>query len=594
MKTSPLLCAVIGLLQFVVEGKNVLVESLPSVPTGWSKLRDAKSDQLVKLRIALEQPGLDRFEQTLYDISTPQRPLYGQHLSREEVRELMQPAEESIAAVLRWLRSVGIEEGDIENDGEWINFKATVSKAANMLDTRFDVYSYAGTVKESIRTLRYSVPEEVRPHITMIQPTTRFGQIRTQGIQTSHVFKQDEFTGFMHEAAQNPSEDLNATFCNTTITPGCLRALYNIGEAHADPDVPGIFGISGFLEEYAKHDALDTFLEKWAPYAISQNFTTISVNGGLDNQTDTVDNDVEANLDMQYAASIGYGQEVRFYSVGGRGPTVSNTSQPDANSNEPYLEFLTYLLSQPNEKLPHTLTTSYGEDERSIPKEYAKKVCNMFAQLGARGVSVLFSSGDGGAGCTSEGNNTARFVAIFPGACPHLTSVGGTTGVQPERAISFSSGGFSDIHERPQYQEAAVSAYLRSIGDTYKGLYNPQGRGFPDVAAQAANFVVISQGRTISVGGTSASAPAFAAAIALLNNARLKDGQKPLGFLNPWLYGSAADTLTDIVHGASAGCERRGPRVGWNATEGWDPVTGLGTPLFDKMLADAVSGYRKG
>ncbi len=26
------------------------------------------------------------------------------------------------------------------------------------------------------------------------------------------------------------------------------------------------------------------------------------------------------------------------------------------------------------------------------------------------------------------------------------------------------------------------------------------------------------------------------------------------------------------------------PFASWNATKGWDPVTGLGTPLFDELL----------
>ncbi|KAI1823408.1 subtilisin-like protein [Xylaria intraflava] len=596
MKAQSLLYAV-SALQSLVEGKNVLVESLPNVPAGWSKLGDAKSDQLTKLRIALEQPGLARFEQTLYDISTPQHALYGQHLSREDARELLKPAEESTAAVLHWLRSAGIDANDIEENGEWINFKTTVSKAADLLDTQFSEYTYTGSDQKNIRTLHYSVPEEIRAHITMIQPTTRFGQIRTQNIQTSHVFKQDELPNFLQEAAEIPPQQLNVTFCNKTVTPECLRALYKIGDAQADPDTPGFFGINGFLEEYAKHDALDTFLQKWAPYAVSQNFTTIKVNGGLDNQNDTVDLDVEANLDMQYAAAIGFDQEIKYYSI---------TSEPDPNniSNEPYLELLTHLLDLPNDQLPHTLTTSYGEDEQSVPKEYAKKVCNMFAQLGSRGVSVLFSSGDTGPGSscqTNDGKNTTRFLPIFPGACPHLTSVGGTIGVQPERAVSFSSGGFSEIHSRPKYQDEAVSNYVSSIGDTFKDFYNPTGRGFPDVSAQGANFVVISGGNAINVGGTSASAPTFAGIIALLNNARLSNGLKPLGFLNPWLYSNAHDILTDIVDGGSTGCTGRDiftgspapyvPGAGWNATTGWDPVTGLGTPLFDKMLADAVPGY---
>ena len=50
----------------------------------------------------------------------------------------------------------------------------------------------------------------------------------------------------------------------------------------------------------------------------------------------------------------------------------------------------------------------------------------MFAQLGARGVSVLFSSGDTGVGSacqTNDGKNTTRFLPIFPAACPFVTSV---------------------------------------------------------------------------------------------------------------------------------------------------------------------------
>ncbi|KAI0437752.1 subtilisin-like protein [Xylaria telfairii] len=603
MRAQSLLCAVIALLQSVAEGKNVVVESLPQVPAGWTKLRNAAGDQLIKLRIALEQPNLDQFEKTLYDISSPQHVLYGRHLSREEVQELVKPTEKSTGVVLNWLRSAGVD--DIEEDGEWVNFKTTVSKAADLLGAKFGVYSHVGTVKESIRTLSYSVPEEIRSHITMIQPTTRFGQIRPQNIQASHVIEQSELPNLLQEAAEIPTQQLNATFCNSTMTPECLRALYKVGSTQANPKAPGYFAVSGYLEEYAKHDALNAFFEKWAPYAVSQNFTTIKVNGGLDNQTDTVDDDVEANLDMQYAASLGFGQEIVYYSVGGRGYLVPDLDQPDPNdvSNEPYLELLTYLLRQPNSKLPHTLTTSYGEDEQSVPKEYVKKVCTLFGQLGARGVSVIFSSGDTGPGSacqTNDGKNTTRLLPTFPAACPYVTSVGGTAGVEPERAVSFSSGGFSDIFSRPLYQELPVSKYVQSIGSTFAGLYNPRGRGFPDVAAQGSNFVVISQGSAIKVGGTSASAPAFAAVVSLLNNARLSKGLPPLGFLNPWLY-AHKDALTDIVDGGSKGCTGRDiysglpaphvPGAGWNATEGWDPVTGLGTPLFDKLLAKAVPGF---
>lgn len=71
-----------------------------------------------------------------------------------------------------------------------------------------------------------------------------------------------------------------------------------------------------------------------------------------------------------------------------------------------------------------------------------------------------------GSACqTNDGKNTTRFLPIFPAACPYVTSVGGTYRVEPERAISFSSGGFSDLWDRPAYQDEAVNEYLNILGD---------------------------------------------------------------------------------------------------------------------------------
>lgn len=128
------------------------------------------------------------------------------------------------------------------------------------------------------------------------------------------------------------------------------------------------------------------------------NFTYVLINGGLETQSDTVDDDVEANLDAQYAMSLSYLTPTNYYSTGGLGKLVPDLDQPNATNdqNEPYLDFLHYILALPTDELPKTLTTSYGEDEQSVPEPYTNATCSLFAQLGARGVSVLFSSGDNG------------------------------------------------------------------------------------------------------------------------------------------------------------------------------------------------------
>lgn len=200
-----------------------------------------------------------------------------------------------------------------------------------------------------------------------------------------------------------------------------------------------------------------------------------------------------------------------------------------------------------------------------------------------------------GAACqTNDGKNTTHFPPQFPAACPWVTSVGATTGVSPERASFFSSGGFSDLWDRPKYQDAAVSGYLETLGDKWSGLFNAKGRAFPDVAAQGQNYAIYEKGRLGSVDGTSASAPTFAGIVALLNDARIEAKQKPLGFLNPLLY-SSPDALRDITAGGSTGCDGNSrfggssnggpvvPYASWNATKGWDPATGLGVPDFPAL-----------
>lgn len=79
-----------------------------------------------------------------------------------------------------------------------------------------------------------------------------------------------------------------------------------------------------------------------------------------------------------------------------------------------------------------------------------------------------------------------------------------------------------------------------------------------------------------------------------LNAVRLAHGKPRMGFLNPWLYTAGVSGFTDIVDGGSRGCYggTHGvsvPFASWNATTGWDPVTGLGTPLFSKLAELALS-----
>lgn len=124
------------------------------------------------------------------------------------------------------------------------------------------------------------------------------------------------------------------------------------------------------------------------------------------------------------------------------------------------------------------------------------------------------------------------------------------------------------------------------------GIYNRAGRGYPDVSANGLNGVVVVNGREGTSGGTSQSAPIFAGLINRIINERIAAGKKgPLGFLNPILYqnpGAFNDITSGDQHlggpngdGAPSECGN----IGFSAVQGWDPVTGLGTPNYPKLLA---------
>jgi len=301
---------------------STVFESVAIKPEGWTRLADASPDERLTLRIALQQPHEALFERTLYEVSDPAHPRYGQHLSRDALSVLMAPRAESTAAVRSWLRSAGISDASVEDSGEWINLRVSVREATALLDADFGVWGHDGTNVKRVRALKYSVPDEVTQHIKMVAPVVRFGQVRPQRSQIFEVVETPQQPDKFKIAAEIPPQSLNATACNATMTPECLRALYKVGSYQAAETKNGLFGVCGYLEEWAKYDQLELFADKYAPYAADANFTGLGVNGGVNQQGPSEHDDVEANLDIQYAVAMAYKTPITYYSTGGRGLLV--------------------------------------------------------------------------------------------------------------------------------------------------------------------------------------------------------------------------------------------------------------------------------
>ncbi|KAJ7167803.1 peptidase S8/S53 domain-containing protein [Mycena filopes] len=448
-----------------------------------------------------------------------------------------------------------------------------------MLDTKYHIWKNTASGEYIVRTTSYSLPKNLLAHVDLIQPTTMFGTFKKLK-STIHSISADT-----ELQARESASTVDAN-CNTTITITCLREIYNAGDYTPSALIGNSVGVTGYLEDNANSADLQTFYADQVPpaAAVNSTFKFISVKGGLNSQN--LDEATgQANVGVQFAFGLSFPVKSTFYSTAGRAPFIPDIGTPE-DTNEPYTEWLDFVLGHTNP--PLAISTSYGDEEQTVPESFAKRACAGFAQLGST-PAFLTAHQDGGVGdgdpdpatqecLTNDGLNRVRAPppSCFPASCPFVTAVGGTV-LFPERAADFSGGGFSDYFARPSYQDKAVEGFLSTLPKgTYSGLFNPNGRAIPDVAAQSDNFRVFIGGQPFHIGGTSASSPAFTGFVALLNDGRLKKGLPPLGFLNPLLYSKAAQGFNDITVGNNPGCGS----PGFNATKGWD----ADEPDFAKLL----------
>ncbi|KAH9913294.1 family S53 protease [Fomitopsis serialis] len=507
-------------------------ESRTSPPSGYTVTGSATPDAVLTLRLALTQSDYTGLVDALYDVSTPSSASYGAYLSKEDVEAYMAPTAASTSAVNAWLAENGLQATTLSSAGNWLSVQMPVSKADELLDAEFSVFTHSTTGKQA-----------VLGHLDLVHPTVSFPN------PYSHMPITDfSSSGLTSEVSTGP--------CNIDlVTPACLQWLYGI------PTTPEEADLMTFLEEH-RPDIKPT-----------TTWTLVTLDGGSDPQSPN-DAGIEANLDTQYTIGLATGVPVTFISVG------NTDNGTDDEFAETLIDTALYMLVP---SPPQVMTTSYGDDEEYISENLAYALCAAYAGLGARGVSVLFASGDGGvSGLHYPEETCTTFIPTFPSGCPYLTSVGGTYLI-PETAVNFSSGGFSTFFDRPTYQDTAVEEYLTYLGATNAGLYNPNGRAFPDVAAYAVDFDILYAGEEGGVSGTSCASPTFASVMSLLNGELLAAGRPALGFLNPWLYSSGASALNDITVGNNYACSNY--TTGFTATAGWDAVTGLGTPNYPRLKA---------
>ncbi|KAF8265651.1 subtilisin-like protein [Lactarius quietus] len=568
--------------------------SWSSVPDEWTNLGHTAADTTIDLHIALKAQNESALIDALNEVSSPDHPKYGKHLSKEKVAELVAPPTEVLELVNAWLEHHGILSSSTvitKHGGSQLTLIGVpVSRANDLLGASYQLYHHIGTNTTVLRTLSYGLPEALLECVQTVVPTTNFG-FPDSPWQNSLMRRGDATVAQPQAPASERGKTFSSRVTGENVTPALLRSLYRTSAYVPTAANLNVLAVGGFKNEYPSPYDLVQFMKTYRADGTFATYTVALVNGGAYNPSNPA---MEPSVDIQYSIGVAYPTRHIFYSTSG-------------TNGDRLTSWLEYMLDQIS--VPQTITLSYGFYEHRISPEYATYACNLFARLGLRGASILAASGDDGVvpgtACSTTaaaihisssslhfpqlvsvtasrlGNSTQSLAhsTFYALAGPWVTSVGGTTGYGPEVAAAISGGGFSAYFPQPPYQDHAVPTFLQNLGSKYYGLYNAGGRGVPDIALQARDFEFILNGQREIVSGTSCAAPAAAGIISLLNDYMITSGRRPLGFLNPWLYGGGLAGLNDITQGSNPGCNT----PGFSAIPGWDPVTGLGTLDFANL-----------
>lgn len=251
------------------------VFDLPSIPKGWEQVGPASPNEPIQLRLALRQQGESALEAVVLDRSTPGTANYGKHLSREELQSYMSPSECTETSVTQWLRGKNVPHS-IKAD--WVTIRTTVDMANDVFNASFGWFQREGGEENvggrrelKLRSLSYSIPDDLTQHVDTVQPVNRFGDVKAMG---SAIATAVEF----FNASSNSTTFVRGN-CDSYETPGCLKKL--LPGSFESETAYGRIGFASFLGQSARYGDLAEFISELAPHSGGLNFSFTEINGGV-------------------------------------------------------------------------------------------------------------------------------------------------------------------------------------------------------------------------------------------------------------------------------------------------------------------------
>ena len=297
--------------------------------------------------------------------------------------------------------------------------------------------------------------------------------------------------------------------------------------------------------------------------------TAISVDGGQNHPTYNPNGpDGEVMLDIEVAGAVAPGATIAVYFA--------------PNTDRGFVDAIKAAIHD-TQHTPSVLSISWGSAESNWTRQSLQAMDQAFQEAAVLGVTVCCAAGDSG---SSDGVNDGQPHVDFPASDPYVLGCGGTrltaSGGSISREVVWNEGahggatggGVSTFFPLPAYQNAA---------QVPSNPHGQPGRGVPDVAGDAdpaSGYQIEVDGRLGVIGGTSAVAPLWAGLIALIN----QQLGHPVGYLNPLLYSPQLNNAGGFHEITSGNNDMNGNLGVYQARQGWNACTGLGSPDGAKLL----------
>jgi pseudomonalisin len=511
----------------------------------------------------------------------PESPSYHQWLTPEQYGERFGVSETDAAQVVGWLQSHGMEVEEVTAGRRSIVFSGTAAQVESAFHTQ--IHSYK--IGDEVHRANASDPEI---------PAAFAGVVG--GVVSLHDFR----SAPMHNGARLPIPEFT-NGGSYYLAPADFATIYDLGPLYQQ----SINGSGQSVAIVARSNInLADVRQFRTSFGLPANDPQIIVNGG-DPGTSNSGEETEADLDVEWSGAVARNAAIKF--------VVSKSTN---SSDGTYLS-AQYIVSH---NLAPVMSMSFGLCEAALGSSGNSFINSLWQQAAAQGITVFVSAGDNGAaGCDSASASRATQGRGVNGLCstPYSVCVGGTefndasnpslywsrtnaAGTQssavsyiPEVAWNESSrgglwatgGGVSSIYAKPFWQ-------------TGTGVPADGKRDVPDVSLTSAGhdgYLIYQNGGLYVVGGTSAAAPSFAGAMALVvQNSAARQGNANTSFYSLATKQRAGGAA--IFHDITSGNNSVPGQTGFNAVAGYDQATGLGSIDAYVMVshwsdATATSGF---